>query len=155
TVFLAGGLTPEQLLVLSANIAASGHPGVLLLDSGKATPHHKRFLSHDRAEQLVPIGCFNEDASDIEERLGTPAKSPLPWSRAMPRGLWQTLFPAAERAVICPAAPYRLLLQAACLAGVLRVPLYMISEDSPDEVQELRRQLSDWKTQTIYAIGNA
>lgn len=153
TVFLAGGLSPEQLLVLSANVAASRHPGVLLLDSGKLSASHHRFLAGDRAGQLVPVGCFNEDASELEERLGVPACDPFECSHSLPPELWRLLFPQADRVVVCPAEPYSQLLRAACLAGVLRAPLYVVHDDSADERGELRRQFSEWRTHTVYAIG--
>ena len=99
TVFLAGGLSPEQLLILSTNIAASEHPGILLLDSGKTTPHHKRFLAGMHVEQLVPIGCFNEDAGEIEQRLGVATAPPLEWTRRRtrraPRPSLGATFPSA------------------------------------------------------------
>ncbi len=46
TVFLAGGLTPVQLVELSANLSASRHPGTLLLDSYKLSPHHRTLLAN-------------------------------------------------------------------------------------------------------------
>lgn len=155
TVVLARGLTPEQVLVLSVNLEASGYPGSLLLDSDKATGHHKLFLTQARVERLIPVGSFSEDAGDIEERLGTPAAAPIAWSRGPPEELWRLLFPRAERVVVCPAQPYRQLLQAGCLAGVLGAPFYVLSDDTPEQTRALRRQLGKWKTQTIYAIGDA
>src|SRR5262249_15140301 len=71
-----------------------------------------------------------------------------------PTALWKTLFPRAERAVVCPAEPRRLLLQAACLAGAVRAPLYVLHGESGEE-EGLQRQLADWWAREILAVGAA
>ena len=53
---------------------------------------------------------------DVPELRSPPV---VPWNDGAPLDLWQHLFPKAERVVVCPAKPYRQLLQAACLAGTL------------------------------------
>src|SRR5258707_6091709 len=69
TVYLGGGLGEEELLTFSTTLAASGRPGVLLLDSPAATPYLKAFLEAFRPEQVVPVGTFAEGISELERRL--------------------------------------------------------------------------------------
>ena len=123
TVFLAGGLSREQLVTLSAALAASEHPGILLIDSEESTPHHQRFLKEYRPDTLVPVGAFKQDddtVAGLTEVLDGKVSPVVPWKDGPPLDLWQQLFPKAEQVVVCPAKPYRQLLQAACLAGAAR-----------------------------------
>src|SRR5207247_7830380 len=50
-VFLAGGLSEEKLLCLSAALAASRHPGVLLLDSPSLSPYLKDYFQSYRPQE--------------------------------------------------------------------------------------------------------
>ncbi len=101
----------------------------------------------------MPVGCFGDEAPEIAKRLGAPATAPLAWSPRSPPEFWQMLFPEADRVVVCPAEPYPQLLHAACLAGVLRAPLFVIHGNDAGEAQVLNRQLAAWKSTTIYAVG--
>lgn len=157
-VFLAKDLSPEQLVILSANLSAGRHPGVLLLDSPKTAPFLPLFLNAYQPTRIVPIGAFSEKTEDLKQRLGATVEATIPWEKSVPLELWRGLFPRAERVVVCPAEPYPLLLQAACLAGALRAPLYVVHGDvqeTPHEFKELLRLLKEWNTQTIYAVGPA
>jgi hypothetical protein len=155
TVFLAGKLRPEQLVGLSANLAASRHPGVLLLDSTNSSPYHQRYLNRLGPARIVPVGAFDEVVVEIEQRLEKPIAPFVAWKSGTPREFLRELFSQAETVVVCPPAPYRLLLHAACLAGALRAPLYISGEDSAEEGRQFRRLLNAWQTNTIYAIGTA
>src|SRR5262249_38749775 len=64
------------------------------------------------------------------------------------------LFPRAENVVVCPAEPRGPLLQAACLAGALRAPLF-VTHDKPEEADELRQYLAGWQAGRVYAVGSA
>jgi hypothetical protein len=153
-VFLAGGLSDESLICLTANVAASGHPGVVLIDSAKQAEQQKHFLQTFQPERIIPVGTFPDDLAKLEHRLGAPVSPVIPWTRAPPLDLWKELFPRAERIVLCPAEPRSALLQAACLAGVLQAPLYLMTGES-EESLALQRQLAQWKIKEIYAVGNA
>jgi hypothetical protein len=153
-VFLGGNLGDREVLAFTAALAASRHPGVMLLDSAEARPNVKRFLADFRPSQVIPVGRFDEDLQELEECLGTPLASPLDWDGGPPLALWQALFPTAPRVVVCSAEPRRLLLQAVCLAGALRAPLFMLS-GQPRERADLRRLLAGWRTRQVYLAGAA
>lgn len=152
TVFLAGNLTHDKLITLTSGLSACGHRGVLLLDSTKSSPYHKLFLNAFQPQRVVPIGAFSSHVVDLEERLNIKAAPPIEWKRGPPWELWRGLFARAETVVVCPAEPYRLLLQAACLAGVAQAPLFVVHGDG-NEGKVLRQLMSDWHTTTIYAVG--
>src|SRR5438105_13330669 len=76
------------------------------------------------------------------------------WRSGPPEALWKLLFPRAERVVVCPAQPRRLLLHAACLAGAARAPLYVLwGRDG--EHEDLRRRLAAWGARQVFAVGTA
>jgi hypothetical protein len=153
-VFLAGGLSDDRLVALTATVAASGRSDVVLLDSAAATPFNKDFLVAYRPERIVPVGSFPDGVADLERRLGVTTESPLVWKRGQPAGLWKALFPQAERVVVCPAQPRSDLLQAACLAGALPAPLFVLRGEA-GEAADLARWIGEWKTTEIYAVGHA
>jgi hypothetical protein len=153
-VFLASGLSDEKLVSLTANIAASGHPGLVLIDSAKLNQQHKQFLQAFQPERVIPVGSFPDGGFDLENRLEVPISPVIPWTGGPPFGLWKELFPQAKRVVFCPADSRSELPQAACLAGVLKAPL-CITTGQPVEKEPLRQQLSDWGTQEIYAVGES
>jgi hypothetical protein len=153
-VFLAGNLSPEQLVTLSSGLIASGHRGILLVDSAKSGPYHKLFLRAFQARRLIPFGSFPNGGADLAERVGAKPEAVVEWKRGPPLALWTNLFPRAEQVVVCPAEPYPLLLQAACLAGVAHAPLF-VTHGEAHEAKELRPLLAAWHTKTILACGQA
>jgi hypothetical protein len=151
TVFLAGGLSGEQTVTLTAALQASGHPGVLLFDAPPSARWTRAFLREFRPSQVVPVGSFHEGAAALGQRLGVPvARS----GGESPDEVQRALFPGAARVVVAPPGPRRLLLQAACLAGVLRAPL-VIDRGRPTEAADLRRRLRGWGTTEVFAAGAA
>src|SRR5438552_3659487 len=153
-VFFAGGLSDENLVSLTANIVASGHPGLILIDSAKLNQQHKQFLQAFQPERVILVGSFPDGRVDLENRLGVPISPVISWNEGPPLALWKELFQQAKRVVFCPADPRSELLQAACLAGVLKAPLY-ITTGQPGENELLCQQMIDWGTQEIYAVGDA
>src|SRR5262245_11975944 len=93
TVFLGGDLSDEALIVFTAAFAASGHPGVLLLDEPKAGKCTRAFLEAFQAEQVIPVGSFPAGVGELERRLGRDVAPVLPWKRGPPLALWKVLFP--------------------------------------------------------------
>ena len=103
-----------------------------VVDSAASARHTRRFL-----EEFQPA-------------LGSRCRSA---SRVPPLGCGNHSFPQATKLVLCPDGPRRLLLQGACLAGVLGA-LMVVSHDSED-TDRLQRCLSGWGIREIYAIGTA
>jgi hypothetical protein len=151
-VFIASGLTDENLVSFTTNVVASGHLGLVLIDSAKLIEQQKQFLQAFHPERIIPVGSFPDGPGELKKRLGVPVSAIIPWTEGPPLSLWKDLFPRAQRVVLCLAEPRPELLQAACLAGVLNAPLY-ITTGQPGERDVLRQQLIDWGTQEIYAVG--
>jgi len=152
--FLASNLTPDRLVVLTANVAASAERGVVLVDDRQTRRYLKAFLTAYRPSAIIPVGSFPDGASAIERGLDRKMSEVVDWQSGHPEALWKLLFPRAERVVVCPTQPRGLLLHAACLAGVLRAPLYPLSGAAGEEVQ-LRRRLAEWGCRTVFAVGTA
>src|SRR5262245_41768640 len=57
-VFLGSGLTPEELVLLTAAVTAGGHPGVVLYDSPQAKAANEAFVEAFRPERIIPVGEF-------------------------------------------------------------------------------------------------
>ena len=153
-VFLAGGLSDEDLVTLTANVAASRHPGIVLLDSQQTAAHHRSFLAAYQPAQVIPVGSFPEGVLDLQRRLSVRTAPVLPWENGPCAELWRSLFPCAEQVVLCPAQPRGQLLEAACLAGVLRAPLIVV-RGKASENGELRRRLETWQPRKVWAVGTA
>src|SRR5207245_1081223 len=68
--------------------------------------------------------------------------------------LWSKVFPKAAKVVVCSSEPRGQLLQAACLAGILKVPLVVSGEQrAPGRDESLRQQFKKWQTEEIYTVG--
>src|SRR5205807_954669 len=113
---------------------------VLLLDSVSLSPYAQDFLKSFRPEAVLPVGSFPAGKADLEKRLGVPVAPAVAWNGDGSAALWQTLFPRAERVVLSPATPRRLLLQAASLAGALQAPL-LVTPDQDEAAAALQRRL--------------
>ncbi len=151
-VFLGCNLSDEDLIVATAGIAGSGHPGPVVLDTSETASHLKGFLDAFHPEHVIPMGRLSEEQEELEGRLGRKAAPALEWEEGPPKELWKALFPRAERVVVCPAEPRRLVLHAACLAGIVEGPLYVMHGRS-GEATELRRKLPAWDTREVFVIG--
>jgi Peptidase family C25 len=147
---LARGLDDESTIVLSAALAASNHPGIVLLDTPATRPHIQRFVESFRPTQIVPVGEWDCSQSDLEARFGQPVAEPY---RSIASFLTH-LFPTAEDLVVCPAKPRSLLLRSAHLAALLKAPL-VVSHGQEGERTALLRCLHDWRSRDIIAIGSA
>jgi hypothetical protein len=152
-VYLARDLPDENLIVLGAALAAWRHDSVLLLDSAKAAPYLKAFLTAYKPTKVIPVGAPSAE-NDLESRLGfTPAPS-IVWGHGAPLALWRSLFSRADDVVVCPAHPRGSLLEAACLAGALRAPLYVVHGHA-NETVKLTKRLREWHTRRVFLIGKA
>ncbi len=154
TVYLAGDLPDEELIVLGATLAAFRENSVLLLDSTKASPYLKSFLAAFKPEKVIPIRDDSSGLAELENRLNIKAVSPITWSQGPPLSLWRSLFTRTEEVVVCPAHPRATLLEAACLAGALKAPLYVL-HGLTAEKKELTRRLKEWRARRVHLIGKA
>src|SRR5205823_2370532 len=116
--------------------------------------HVKGFLAAYRPDRVVPVGTFAEAAADRERRLGVALAPPLTWKAGPPGPLFDALFPQAERVVVCPSQPRGQLLQAACLAGAARAPLFVL-RGHDGEAEELARRVAAWRPAEVLAVGEA
>ena len=148
TVYLAGALSHEETLVFTAAVSAADPQAVVLFDSPLTGPYLKAFLAAFDPDRLVPVGSFRDGIDDLRKRIGRSTAEPLTI-----RALESALFPRVERVVVCPAEPRGPLLQAACLAGLLKAPLFII-HDREDEA-EFRHAVVGWKPAEVYAVGGA
>jgi hypothetical protein len=144
-VYLAGQLADEDLIALTSAVATADPPPVLLLDTPGTAPYLNGFLTAFRPDRVVPVGTFADTVAERERRLGVTLAPPLQWD---------ALFPQAERVVVSPARPRRLLLQAACLAGVARAPLFVL-HGRDGEAEELARRVAAWRPAEVLAAGEA
>src|SRR5262245_45691676 len=155
TVFLAVGLTADQTLAVATAFAASGHPGVLLLDGPAARAGNARFFEAFHPARVAVVGFRGDELPGVPADAGH-----FPCDGARPAELWRVLFPTAERVVVCPAAPRRLLLQAAALAVAARAPLFVIRQAVPDGPErqaqpDLQEWRDRWRTRDVLAVGSA
>jgi hypothetical protein len=152
-VYVAGGLSDEDLIIAGAAVVSADPSAVLLIDTPKAARVNQAFLAAYQPKAVVPVGSFG-DGGGLEERLGLKAAPPLAWKRGPPAALWKALFPQAERVVVCPTGNRRLLLHSACLATAVRAPLYLLRGDE-GETADLKLRLNVWKARTVFSAGAA
>jgi hypothetical protein len=153
-VYLGRDLSDEAMIVFAAAVAAGAPDGLILYDSPALSPYTRAFLAAYRPARVVPVGVFPGGAVELETRLGAPTAPPVAWTQGPALALWQGLFPRAERVVVCPAEPRGQLLQAACLAGAVRAPLF-VTHGTRQERDVLRDRLAEWRTEQVYFVGDA
>jgi len=171
-VILAGNLTEEERICFCA-AAASQPKALVLFDSPKLSPYLKAFLNAYKASTVFPVGSLPEGRLELEQRLEIQTTPVLSLDGGPPGTFWQALFPLAASVVVCPSQPRSQVLQAACLAGVLKAPLYLVPADAcgptakgtsarrrsnagnQQVLEPLRRMLSDWDTREVYLVGKA
>lgn len=153
-VYIGGNLSDEQLIVLGATISGGTNDAVLLLDSTDTRQYIKHFLTAYKPKSVIPIGTFDESQSELKQQWNEKSEPIIKWKNGPPAPAWERLFPKADRIIVCPAEPRTLLLQAACLGGVLRAPLF-VTHGAVEEGAELRHWCEKWNPQEIFGIGTA
>src|SRR5262249_27177289 len=153
-VYVAGGLSADDLTVLSVAVAAADPSAVLLLDSPKTSAHNRDFLAAFGPTEVVAVGSFSQGTEDLVKRLGIRQVAYLEWKGGPPISLWRRLFPDPQRVVVCPAGPRRLVLQAACLAGASKAPLVVLHGEE-NLGPNARAIPAGWKPREIIAVGAA
>jgi hypothetical protein len=152
SVVLAGAMPEPDLVALGVMTAAAMPDADFLLDSDRAESVVKPFLDRLRPATVTPVGSFPKD-HDASRRWGVADPVARP-AEADPVAYAWSLFPKAERAVVAPRAPPAELLQAACLAGTLRVPLFAL-RDGDDPVKGLKELLAARGVKEVTAVGAA
>jgi hypothetical protein len=154
-VFVGGTLSDEAVLQLSSLLAAAGgEERVLLLDSPLAEKANKAVIAAYRPVKVIGVLIPDDRPADLAERLGRKLDELVEWKNSPPAALRRSLVPKAERVVVCPAEPRRLLLHGACLAGLLKAPLF-IMHDAESDGDELRRWLGEETIREVVGIGAA
>jgi hypothetical protein len=153
-VYLVSRVADEDLIALTSAVAAGDPSPVVLLDTPATAPYLAGFFAAFRPDRVVPIGSFADTADERARRLGVSLAPALEWKTGPPGPLWDALFPQAECVVVCPDRPRGLLLQAACLAGVARAPLFVL-RGQDGESEELARRVAAWKPREVIAAGEA
>ncbi|MDB5310114.1 MAG: hypothetical protein JWO38_4316 [Gemmataceae bacterium] len=152
TVLLAGAMPEPDLIALGVMAAAVTPDADLLIDSPRAETTVRQFLDRLRPERVVPVGTFPND-HDSGRRWGVTDPIVRPAEGDPVAHAW-SLFPKAERAVVAPRTPADQLLQAACLAGTSKVPLFVLREgDEP--TKGLTELLSARGVKEVLAVGSA
>jgi hypothetical protein len=151
-VVLAGAMPEPDLVALSVATAAALPDADFLLDTPRAETTVKQFLDRLRPAAVTPVGGFAKD-HDPARRWGVaePVVSP---AKADPVEFAWSLYPKADRAVVAPRAPAPELLQAACLAGTLKVPLFVLREGD-DPTKGLKALLAACGAKEVLAVGAA
>ena len=112
TVFLGCDLSDAEIVELSTNIAASGHPGVFLLDSVAHADALRHFLHEFEPAAVVPVG---------KPRAGLDRRLEFETSQAQDvRGVTRALPGASKKVVPADASSREEWLQSAFQAGTLR-----------------------------------
>src|SRR5206468_747983 len=120
------------------------------LDTPESQAWSRRFLDAYKPERVVIVG---EAPREIAERYGVRAEAAVELTGGKPLQLWNKLLPNADRLVVCPATPRAVLLQAACVAGQLKAPLYLTNEETNRD--ELLQFIAERKPREILAVGAA
>lgn len=150
-VYLGGKLPDEGILGLS--VAAAAHPGaVLLFDSPKLRPYLAHFLVAYRPDKIIPVGSFDADRATLADRLGVPVEPIVRWDDAASGTCpaWPTA--AAGGVVVCPAKPRELLLRAAHLAALERLPLWVMRENAAGRAA-LEQYLGSRGVERVIVVG--
>src|SRR5262249_16946185 len=108
------------------------------------------FLTAFGPEQVIPVSGSSGGADPLGHLHGHSVATTLTWNHGPCKELWTKWFPRAEQVVVCRAEPRRLLLQAACLGGALRAPLWVLQNEEGDE---LKSMVAEWHTRRVLAVG--
>ncbi len=151
SAYLGGGLSPEEITVVSAALAPEADD--FLLDSQSLAIYEKALLAACQPSRIIPVGSFHAGVGELSGRSGSSLAPCLPLEQGRPLQLWKARLPAEGPVVICSPKARGPLLHAACLAGLLRAPLFLV-HDGTDEAA-CRAYLAERKTNEIYVVGEA
>jgi hypothetical protein len=153
-VYLLQSACGLDLTVASAAVASVDPEALVLLDSSDATPYLRAFLTDWKPSRLVLVTAESGAGESTRTRLGRAPDTVLSPAGTGQGTLLDALFPTAAEVVVCPAEPVADLLQAACLAGVRRAPLFVLDAKGT-RLAALLDALIRWKTQHVTLVGSA
>ncbi len=146
---LVGNLSEIDTIVLTTGLAASRRQDVLLFDSPGSSAANQHFLKEYRPQAAIAVGQFPKGLGETARRLRVDIKTSH--AHFYDGNLAQDFFPQAKKVVICPPQPRSLLLQAACLAGIIRAPLYVLKKN--ENQADFQALLASWQTRDILVVG--
>jgi hypothetical protein len=146
TVVIASGLTETDFLLVSCAAKASEANAVLLAD---APPLRRSLESFLKAYQPARVLWVGHTALATEPIRRTWNAQAISVDDGM--SLAERLYPKAPKAVVAAPTPRPVLLQAAALAGTLRVPLLVAP--ASDCYPRIRRVLDRWGTKEVIMAG--
>lgn len=151
-VVLAGAMPDADMTALAVMTAAATPDADFLLDTPRAGEVVRPFLERLNPGRVVPVGTFPKD-HDPTARWGVRAPVVLD-AAADPVAYAWSLYPKAARVVVAPRTPADQFLQAACLAGATRAPLFVL-RDGADPVGGLKELLASRGVTDVIAVGAA
>ncbi len=136
-VIIAGGMSDAELVALSVAVASAQPDADFLLDSVRADITTKPLFDRSKPGKIIPVGTFPQDRDTL--KLWGDVEALLQPNENDSANFVKSLFPKATRIVVVPSEPHGQLLQAACLAGTLKVRLLVsngevLLDDSVTEV---------------------
>jgi hypothetical protein len=147
TVVIAAGLTETEFLVLSCAAAASDPNGVLLVDAPHLRVGLESFLKAYQPKRLLWIGQTAQETETIRRTWSARVISAVDDGTTMA----EKLVPRAPLVVVAASIERPVLLQAAALAGTLRVPLLVVPGRACEP--KITRILERWGTKKVILAG--
>jgi hypothetical protein len=148
TVVIASALTETEFLVLSCAMTASDPDAVLLVDAPPLRSSLESFLKAYQPARLLWVGQTAQATEAIRRTWSTQAISAVDDGGVIA----EKLLARAPRVVVAASMPRPALLQAAALAGTLRVPL--LTTAGPVWEPQIKGVLERWRTKEVVIAGN-
>jgi hypothetical protein len=123
------------------------------LESPAVKSEVARFVEAFTPTRVIRIVRSRSETTEPCQTHGRRAET-LYWQTPFPEQFWKTLGLSHQHIVVCRATPRRLLLQAACLAGVLHSPLCIL-HGRPEEATALERLVKRQDVKRVFVVGDA
>jgi hypothetical protein len=147
TVVISSGLTETEFLMLSCAATASDSDAVMLVDAPPLRGSLQSFLKAYQPVRLLWVGQTTPATEAIRRTWSVQAISAIDDGTTIA----EKLVARARKVVVAAPTPRPALLQAAALAGTLRVPLLTMSGQACEP--GLRRILDRWGTKEVILAG--
>ena len=149
TIVIAGSMSNADLVALSVMTASALPDADFLLDSQRADITTKPLFDRSKPGKIIPVGAFPKGHDTA--KLWGDVKAIVRPTEVDPATFARSLFPKASRVIVAPSEPHGQLLQAACLAGTLKVPLYVQPANDP----ECFTLYLDGSVKEVIAVGSS